>query len=55
MRLHLQGSAPELVEVLRNVDLRADGTVVSARGAVPFALLEKLAADHKAGHPGDEL
>lgn len=55
MRLHLQGSAPELVEVLRNVEIRADGTAVSAKGVIPLALLEKLAAEHKAGHPGDEL
>jgi hypothetical protein len=55
MRLHLQESAPELVEVLRNVDLRADGTVVSGKGSIPLALLEKLTADHNAGHKGEKL
>jgi hypothetical protein len=55
MRLHLQESAPDLVEVLRNIDLRADGTVVSGKGSIPLALLEKLAAHHKAGHEGEKL
>ena len=54
-RLHFQDSAPELVDVLRAVDLRLDGAVVTAKGAIPIPLLEKLAAGHScgatSGHP----
>jgi hypothetical protein len=46
-RLHAQGQAPELVSVLRDVEVRVAGTDVSVSGAVPLALLEKLAAEHK--------
>ncbi|HQT93082.1 MAG: hypothetical protein B7Z68_06875 [Acidobacteria bacterium 21-70-11] len=45
-RLHFQDSAPELVDVLRAVNLRLDGPVVAANGAIPVALIEKLAAGH---------
>lgn len=45
-RLHFEDSSPELVAVLRAVDLRLAGPVVTARGAIPVALLEKLAAEH---------
>lgn len=41
MRLHAQEQAPELVEVLRDVRVRFDGTDVSVAGAVPVALIEK--------------
>jgi hypothetical protein len=54
-RLHFQDSAPELVDVLRAVDLRLAGPAVTARGAIPVALLEKLAAEHGCdarGEPG---
>jgi hypothetical protein len=46
-RLHAQGQAPELVSVLRDVVVRVSGTDVSVSGAVPVALLEKLAAEHQ--------
>jgi hypothetical protein len=45
-RLHAQGQAPELVSVLRDVEVRVAGTDVSVSGAVPLTLLEKLAAEH---------
>ncbi len=45
-RLHFQDSAPELVDVLRAVDVRLAGPAVTARGAIPVALLEKLATEH---------
>ncbi|HVN76127.1 MAG TPA: hypothetical protein VMT19_07405 [Thermoanaerobaculaceae bacterium] len=54
-RLHAQDACPELVDVLRNVDLSVDGAVLSGTGSVPIALLEKLAAAHAARHSGDEL
>jgi hypothetical protein len=41
MRLHAQETAPDLVEVLRDVRVRFDGTDVSVSGAVPIALIEK--------------
>ena len=47
-RLHAQGQAPDLVSVLRDVVVRVSGSDVSISGAVPLALLEKLAAEH---HP----
>lgn len=46
-RLHAQGQAPELVNVLREIVVRVAGTDLSVSGAVPLALLEKLAAEHK--------
>jgi hypothetical protein len=46
-RLHAQGQAPELVNVLRDVVVRVAGTDLSVSGAVPLTLLEKLAAEHK--------
>jgi hypothetical protein len=52
-RLHFQDSAPELVDVLRAVDVRLDGPVVTAKGAIPVALLEKLAAEHGCAASGE--
>jgi hypothetical protein len=46
-RLHAQAQAPELVSVLRDIEVSVKGTEVSASGAVPLALLEKLVAEHK--------
>lgn len=46
-RLHAQSQSPDLVNVLRDVEVRVAGTGVSVSGAVPLALLEKLAAEHK--------
>lgn len=48
-RLHAQSESPELVNVLRDAEVRVVGTSVSVSGAVPLPLLEKLAAEHK--HP----
>jgi hypothetical protein len=47
-RLHAQAKSPELVNVLRDIEVTLSGTDVSASGAVPLALLEKLAAEHGA-------
>jgi len=52
-RLHCQDRAPELVGVLRDVQVRAAGSQVTLAGAVPVALIEKLIAEHKANHPCD--
>ena len=52
-RLHFQDSAPELVDVLRGVDVHLDGPVVTAKGAIPVALLEKLAAEHGCAATGE--
>ena len=54
-RLHLQASSPELVDVLRGIEVSADGAAVSGKGAIPIALLEKVRAEHKASHGSDEL
>ncbi len=50
VRLQAQGQEPELVNVLRDVQVRLSGTEVSAAGSVPVALLEKLLADHHGRH-----
>ncbi len=52
-RLHCQDRAPELVGVLRDVQVRAAGSQVTLAGAVPVALIEKLIAEHKANRPCD--
>jgi len=49
-RLQAQGQAPELVNVLRDVQVRLSGSEVSAAGSVPIALLEKLIAEHGGTH-----
>jgi len=46
LRLGAQDEHPELVDVLRGVQVRASGTEVAVSGAIPVALLEKLAAEH---------
>ncbi len=46
-RLHAQSQSPELVNVLRDIEVRVAGTGVSVSGAVPLALLEKLVTEHK--------
>lgn len=50
MRLHAQETAPELVDVLRGVDVRLDGNHVSGAVAVPVAVIEKVLREHAAGH-----
>ncbi len=54
-RLHVQDAAPDLVDVLRGVELGVDGTAVTGKGAISIALLEKLAAEHGGGGHGHEL
>jgi hypothetical protein len=49
MRLHAQEQAPELVDVLRGVDVRLDGTRVTGAVAVPVELLEKVLREHAHG------
>lgn len=55
MRLNLQDKGPELVDVLRNVEVKVKANKVSVAGSIPVALLQKLAAEHKASaaHPGE--
>jgi hypothetical protein len=43
MRLQVQNQQPELVDVLRAVDVRVDGPSISVDGSVPVSLLEKIA------------
>jgi hypothetical protein len=52
-RLHFQDSSPKLVDVLRGVQIRLDGPVITAKGAIPVALLEKLATDRGCGAQGE--
>ncbi len=49
VRLEVQGRRPELVDALRAVEVRQEGTAVSATGAVPLAVLETLGRE--SGHP----
>ena len=51
-RLHFEASEPELVGALRGVEVRLHGPVVTVAGAVPVALIERLAAEHGAS-PGE--
>jgi hypothetical protein len=55
MRLNFQEKSPELVEVLRNVEVKVKANEVSVAGSIPIALLQKLAAEHKATatHPAE--
>ena len=48
MRLHAQGTEPELVEVLRDVKVSVDGTEVEVDAAIPMKVLDDLAARAKA-------
>jgi len=48
MRLNFQDKSPELVDVLRSVEVKVKANEVSVVGSVPIALLQKLAAEHKA-------
>ncbi len=54
-RLHVQGASPELVDVLRGVEIAVDGAVVTGKGSIPVALLEKLRANHSKGHGPDAI
>ncbi len=47
-RLAAQQKKPELVNVLRDVEVGVSGNEVSVAATIPLALLEKLAAEHKA-------
>jgi hypothetical protein len=49
-RLHAEQQAPELVNVLRAVQVVQSGSEVSVSGSVPLAVIEKLTAEHKAMH-----
>jgi hypothetical protein len=49
-RLHAQQASPELVDVLREVQVRLSGNEVSVAGAVPLPLLQRLIADHRTAH-----
>lgn len=48
LRLHVRTKSPELVEVLRDIEVTVSGNDITVSGAVPLALLEKLAAEHGA-------
>jgi hypothetical protein len=45
-RLHAQGNDPELVDVLRDIEVRVSKDEVSIAGAVPLAVLDKLGRKH---------
>jgi len=47
LRLEAQGKAPELVDVLRELDVELDGVNLGVKGSVPVALLEKLAKEQR--------
>ena len=49
MRLQAQETMPELVDVLRGVDVRLDGTRVTGAVAVPVELIEKVLREHAHG------
>jgi hypothetical protein len=52
-RLHAEQASPELVNVLRDVEVRVSGAEVSVSGSLPLTLLDNLAAEHRAAHhPG---
>ncbi|MBZ5587060.1 MAG: hypothetical protein LAO05_00675 [Acidobacteriia bacterium] len=51
-RLQSQDRAPELVNVLRDVQVRAIGTQVTLASVIPVTLLEKLIAAHKVDRQG---
>jgi hypothetical protein len=50
MRLQAQEKAPELVDVLRGVDVRIEDTRALGAVAVPVELIEKVLREHAAGH-----
>jgi hypothetical protein len=54
MRLRVQNEQPELVDVLRRVDVGVNGATVSVEGSVPVSLLEEIAkgARHHAAEDG---
>jgi hypothetical protein len=53
VRLQSQDRTPELVSVLREVQVRATGTQVTLSSVIPVALLEKLIATRKVSHQSD--
>ena len=50
MRLQAQEKAPELVDVLRGVDVGLEGTRISGAVAVPVAVIEKVLREHASAH-----
>jgi hypothetical protein len=57
-RLHFQEQAPEMVDVLRGVQVNVSDSVVTVTGAVPVALLEKILAQvhgQGAGHSNSPI
>jgi len=48
-RLATQQKRPELVDVLRGVEVGVSGNEVSVAASIPLSLLEKLAGENKAG------
>ncbi len=48
MRLQAQSRVPELVQVLREVEIRQSGAEVSGTASIPVALLERLISAHRA-------
>jgi len=52
MRLQAQDRMPELVDVLRDVEVRVKAAEVTINGTVPLSLLEKLAKSHEPGQAG---
>lgn len=47
MRLQAQSRVPELVNVLRDVEIRQSGVEVSGTATIPVTLLERLISDHR--------
>ncbi len=54
-RLHVQSASPELVEVLRGVEILAEGGVVSGKATIPLAALESMRARHRSSHGSDAI
>ena len=50
MRLHVKDTSPELVEVLRNVDISVTNAEVLGNVALPIDLIQKWASEAEAGH-----
>jgi hypothetical protein len=49
-RLHFQEQAPEMVDILRGVQVNVSGSEVTVAGAIPLAVLEKILAQAQAQH-----
>ncbi len=53
MRLHFKDQAPELVEVLRDVDIEATDAEVTGKAEIPLELIQKWAAEARDHHHGE--